>query len=75
MTEDQLRDVYSDMLDAVYGVVIICGLPYTSSRALRGVDPLMYERQFDAWLSDNYCIVVDTLSSDLIVYVKKERNT
>jgi hypothetical protein len=42
MTDYQIEQSYADMLDDVYGTVIIAGSEFTTSRALKELDPIMY---------------------------------
>ena len=42
MTQYELEEAYNDMLNDVYGTVIIAGYEYDTSRALKEVDPIAY---------------------------------
>lgn len=42
MTDYEIEQAYADMLDEVYGTVIIAGTEFETSRALRELDPIMY---------------------------------
>ena len=42
MTEYELEEAYNDMLNDVYGTVIIAGYEYDTSRALKECDPIAY---------------------------------
>ena len=42
MTDYQIEQSYADMLDDVYGTVIIAGSEFNTSRALKELDPIMY---------------------------------
>lgn len=38
-----IESLYNDMLDEVYGVVSIAGLEYSTSDALKRLDPIAYQ--------------------------------
>ena len=42
MTDYEIEQAYKDMLDEVYGTVIIAGTEFDTSRALQELDPIMY---------------------------------
>ena len=46
----ELESVYGDLLDEVYGVVVIAGIEYDTSAALRDVDPTAFRCGFLDWL-------------------------
>lgn len=46
---------YDDMLDELYGDVEIAGLTYSTSRALKEIDPTAYRVGFADWEDDNVC--------------------
>lgn len=50
LSEYELAGMYDDMLDDVYGDVEIAGLTYSTSHALKEVDPIAYRVGFSDWL-------------------------
>jgi len=42
---------YDDVLDEIYGTVEIAGHLYTTSEALKAVDPIAYDNGFNDWLT------------------------
>jgi hypothetical protein len=42
MNDYEIEQAYKDMLDEVYGTVIIAGTEFDTSRALQELDPIMY---------------------------------
>ena len=42
MSDYEIEQAYKDMLDEVYGTVIIAGTEFDTSRALQELDPIMY---------------------------------
>ena len=42
MNDYEIEQSYKDMLDEVYGTVIIAGTEFDTSRALQELDPIMY---------------------------------
>ena len=50
MSEYDLKEMYDEMLDDVYGEVSIGGLTYLTSRAMQEVDPTAYRCGFSDWL-------------------------
>lgn len=54
ITADEYLDEsqYDDMLDDVYGDVEIAGLKYSTSHALKKVDPTAYRCDFVDWASN-----------------------
>ena len=42
MTQYELEEAYNDMLNDVYGTVIIAGYEYDTAQALKEVDPIAY---------------------------------
>lgn len=51
LSDEELYDMYDEMLDECYGLVKICGINYQSSEALKEVDPTAYRVGFCDWLS------------------------
>lgn len=43
ITEDELEDLFNDMLDDIYGMVEIAGFKYDTSRAWKEVDPVAWK--------------------------------
>lgn len=41
-TEDDMRELFHDMLEECYGMTKIAGLEYSTGRALAEVDPIAY---------------------------------
>ena len=63
-------DEYDEMLDEVYGDVEICGMTYSSSRALKLLDPVAYrcakndfESDYDLDNCEEYSDLKDELES------------
>jgi len=50
MSEYDLKEMYDEMLDGVYGEVSIGGLTYLTSRAMKEIDPVAYRCGFGDWL-------------------------
>ena len=50
-TEHEAHELYDEMLDECYEDVKICGMIYTTSRALKGVDPTAYRCGFNDFTS------------------------
>lgn len=42
MTDYEIEQAYAEMLDEVYGTVLIAGTEFDTSRALKELDPIMY---------------------------------
>ena len=42
MTDYEIEQAYASMLDEVYGTVLIAGTEFETSRALKELDPIMY---------------------------------
>ena len=42
LTSWELEEMYNDMLDDVYGTVNIAGYEYSTSQALKAIDPIAY---------------------------------
>ena len=42
MNDYEIEQAYADMLDDVYGTVMIAGMEFETSRALKELDPIMY---------------------------------
>lgn len=49
-TEYELEQMYEQMLDECYGVVKIAGLEYSTSLALKEIDPTTFRCGFNDWL-------------------------
>lgn len=45
----QLEDMYDDFLDEIYPEANICGYEYSSSRALKEIDPTAYRCGLNDW--------------------------
>lgn len=63
--EYEAYEMYSSMLDDIYGEVNICGLNYSASIALQRVDETAYRCGFNDWC-DSECITTDWCESDVI---------
>lgn len=50
VSDYELHERYDDMLDDVYGEVSIAGYEYSTSNALKNVDPIAYRVGFADWL-------------------------
>lgn len=50
LSDNDLDERYSDMLDEVYGDVSIAGMEYPTSTALKELDPIAYRVGFADWL-------------------------
>ena len=50
LTDYDLHERYDDMLDEVFEDCPIAGLEYSTSRALKQVDPIAYRCGFNDWL-------------------------
>jgi len=48
--ESELHEMYDDMLDDVYPDLTIAGMNYTTSDALKNLDPTAYRCGFNDWL-------------------------
>lgn len=46
----QLDKMFCEYLDGVYEEIDICGYKYPPSHALRKVDPVCYNEEFNNWL-------------------------
>lgn len=53
------EDLYGEFLDEVYGPIEICGLEYSTSQALRVIDPTAYREGFLDWQDENMCATED----------------
>lgn len=49
MTNQEAHAAYDEMLDEVYGDAEVCGYTYSSSRALKELDPIAYDCGFNDW--------------------------
>ena len=50
-TEHEAHELYDEMLDECHEDVKICGMTYTTSRALKDVDPIAYRCGFNDFTS------------------------
>ena len=48
--EIELHEVFDDYLDEAHGTTKIAGMTYDTSNALKQVDPVAYEQEYDGWL-------------------------
>lgn len=62
-TWEDAREAFEELLDDVYGDVILGGLPYSHGRVLREVDPIAYRCGLLDWL-DGEGIDGDDLEGD-----------
>ena len=56
MTQYELEEAYNDMLNDVYGTVIIAGYEYDTAQALKEVDPIAYSvgmNDYESSLEEN----------------------
>lgn len=51
ITEYDLEEMYSDMLDDCYGVVEVAGITYNTSRVLKDTDPIAYQEGMSDYAS------------------------
>jgi len=51
ISEHEAYERFDDMLDECHEDVKICGIPYTTSRALKEVDPTAYRCSFSDYTS------------------------
>lgn len=63
-TTTDAYDAFDEMLDDVFGDTLIAGMSYSTSRALREVDPIAYRCAFNDW-ADSEGIDIDTLEGGL----------
>ncbi len=49
-TDRELHEMYDDFLDDCYGDVKIGGYEYSTSKAMKEVDPIAYRCGFNDWL-------------------------
>mgnify|MGYP003495615373 CR=1 FL=1 len=52
--DNELEDMFNDLLDDTTPVIEILGFSYSPSRVLKEVDPIAYNEEFSNWL-DNEC--------------------
>lgn len=50
LSDYDLHEMYDQMLDDAYGTVSIGGYEYSTSDALKEVDPIAYDTGFNDWL-------------------------
>ncbi len=56
MTQYELEEAYDEMLNDVYGTVIIAGYEYDTAQALKEVDPIAYSvgmNDYESSLEEN----------------------
>jgi hypothetical protein len=56
MTQYEIMEAYDEMLNDVYGTVIIAGYEYDTAQALKEVDPIAYSvgmNDYEASLEEN----------------------
>ena len=56
MTQYEIMEAYDEMLNDVYGTVIIAGYEYDTAQALKEVDPIAYSvgmNDYEANLEEN----------------------
>ena len=56
MTQYEIMEAYDEMLNDVYGTVIIAGYEYDTAQALKEVDPIAYRvgmNDYEASLEEN----------------------
>lgn len=53
LTEFELQDMFNEMLDEIYEAVSICGYTYIASHALKEIDPIAYEEEYNNWIDFN----------------------
>jgi hypothetical protein len=69
LTDRDLEERYENMLDEVYGLVSIGGYKYSTSRALKEVDPTAFRCGFSDWLDSE---IGETLEEDGGNYYDKD---
>ena len=50
ITDDELHERYDDMLDEVYPDLTIAGMEFSTSNALKELDPIAYRVGFSDWV-------------------------
>ena len=50
LTDEQLHERYDDMLDEVYPDLTIAGMEFSTSNALKELDPIAYRVGFSDWV-------------------------
>jgi hypothetical protein len=50
LTDEQLHERYDDMLDEVYPDLNIAGMEFSTSNALKELDPIAYRVGFSDWV-------------------------
>lgn len=50
MNEYEAQKMYEDYLDECFGTVEICGITFSSSRALKELDPIAFDCGMAYWL-------------------------
>lgn len=53
-TEDEMEELYDEMLDDSYGTVSIAGTEYDTSTTLKRVDPVAYKLGFNEYCDASY---------------------
>lgn len=53
LTPIDTEEKYNEMLDEVYGDVQVAGYSYSTSRALKELDPIAYNVGLSDWLGSN----------------------
>lgn len=59
ITEQEAEELYSNMLDEVYGTINICGYNYIASHGLKEIDPIAYQTGMNDWLDSEELEVSD----------------
>jgi hypothetical protein len=50
LTERELKEMFNEYLDEVWGTVEIAGFGYATSAVLKDADPIAYKCMFNDWL-------------------------
>lgn len=50
LTEGELEDRFTEMLDDCYDLVPVCGYEYAAGRAFRELDPIAFRESFLNWI-------------------------
>jgi hypothetical protein len=64
LTDYELHQMYDDMLDEIYSDCKIANMDYSTSRALKDVDPTAYRVGFVDWLDSEISNEVITEEND-----------
>lgn len=50
-SQSDAEEAFEEFLDDIYGKVTICGYEYSSAIALKFVDCISYDEEFNNWLA------------------------